>query len=435
MHNESTSSINDEKQTKNENISEETEGKAKFREIERSSMLLSLFSRLDETTGSFLNTPYILGGQGYLKDEKAKDSVEHAFGQLNLPDLFQQFEFVLNVAFYMPIKIKEDLKISPNFYIVKTKYETSIFGMYLILSPYSDLNITALNRDLMDLVTDYAGVAIRTSMQKEKEGKKSLLLSSQIHPDIEKATGLLLQRIYYRLFLERKLSGGPEKPTKAANLVAIMIQEATVNQGYINLEENRVYALKKGETMESVTTSENIRPAPPVMSIDTVSFLFPSSLQTDFSDYHSPIDVRYLFQASNMPTDLNFAYFRLDPNLFQFIMPIPAKSIFEYRNTEDIISLFTHHREYREDNGQLKTQIVTGISDSKIEGPDFMSEMAMRIVVRDIEEGFMKNFTLEKILKRITVLQAWNHSIEYSVKGETTPEDLLSWKNIKIREN
>ena len=184
---------------------------SKFEEIEKTSLFMSVFSRLDEESGNFFNQPSILGGEGYFNDEEAKDSVEHAFGQLNLPDLFQQFDLVLNVAFYMPFKLKEDLKISPNYYIVKSKYE-NIYAMYLNLTPYSDLNITALNLDLSDLVVDYSGVSTRTSLSKSTE-KKSRLMDTEIHPELAEASGLLLQRIYYRLFLDRTLSGGPEKPT------------------------------------------------------------------------------------------------------------------------------------------------------------------------------------------------------------------------------
>ena len=113
----------------------------------------------------------------------------------------------------------------------------------------------------------------------------------------------------------------------------------------------------------------------------------------------------------------------------------PIGDILEPRKAqaEDIISLFTHHREVRDkETGSVKTQIVTGISDSRMAGSEFMSEMAMRIVIRDIEKGFQHNLSLNKILKKITVLDSWVQSPSYSVKGEEAPAELLSWKSIKI---
>jgi hypothetical protein len=403
---------------------------SKFEEIEKTSLFMSVFSRIDEDSGNFINQPSILGGEGYFQDEHAKDSVEHAFGQLNLPDLFQQFDFVLNVAFYLPVKLNEDLKISPNYWMVKAKYE-NIFAMYLILAPYSDLNITALNLDLSDLVVDYSGVATRTALMKPVPEKKSRLMDMSINPELAEATDLLLQRIYYRLFLDRSLSGGPEKPTKPANLVAILIQEATVSRGWIDLESNRVYTKK-----DKADNPDILRPAPPVLTIDDCWFLFPPSLKGEHANYHAPINLRYLFQASHLPVDLNMAYFRLNPDIFQEILPLPTKSIFTYRDSDDVISLFSHHREIKTQDGSekqdLKIQIVTGISDSRMVGDEFFSEMAMRIVIRDIEDGFKKNYSLEKIFSKNMQLASWHKSVTYDVKGETTPEGLTSWQNMEI---
>lgn len=416
---------------KSPETSEEQDNSAKFKEIERGSLLMALFSRIDEETGSFMNTPYLLGGEGYYQDEMAKESVEHAFGQLNLPDLFEQFDFILNVAHYLPIKLREDLKILPNFYVVKSKFE-SVFGMYLILSPYSDLNVTALSRDLSDLIIDYTGTAVRTGLDQQGESKKSRLLDIGVHPELEEASGFLLRRIYYRLFLDRTLSGGPEKPTKAANLVSIMIQEATIFLGWIDLETNQTFA--RDDVPEGIDESR-LKPAPPVMEVDNVWFVFPPSLRDEYADYHAPINIRYLFQASHLPVDLNLAYFRLDPNLFEQIMPLPTKSVFSYRTSDDVISLFSHHREFHDEGeGRVKIQIVTGISDSKMSGGEFMSEMAMRIVIRDIEDGFKKDLPLEKIFSRSMQLKSWLKTIEYDVTGETTPEGLLSWTDIELRD-
>ena len=193
---------------------------AKYDEIERTSLLVSLFSRFDRESGNFLNFPQLLGGSGYFDDNTAKDSIEMAFGQLNIPDLFEQFEFVLNVAFYLPIKMTSDLRLAPNLYSIKTKYENTIYGMFLILTPYSDINITALNTDLSEVSKDFAGLAMRTGVKTQQswEDGPSMYQLEDSDPELEEGTDLLLQRIYYRLFLERAMAGGTEKVSKTSNL-------------------------------------------------------------------------------------------------------------------------------------------------------------------------------------------------------------------------
>jgi hypothetical protein len=232
------------------------------------------------------------------------------------------------------------------------------------------------------------------------------------------------------------LSGGPEKPTKPANLVAIMIQEATVNRGWIDLETNRLYTQQDKDSMEA-GDQEKLRPSPPILTVDDCWFLFPPSLRDTHSDYHPPINLRYLFEASHLPSALNMAYFRLNPDLFQEILPLPTKSIFTYRNSDDIISLYSHHRAVKSTDDSLKDavkiQIVTGISDSRMIGNEFFSEMAMRIIIRDIEDGFKRNYSLEKIFTTNMQLQTWFKSKTYDVKGEMTPEGLMGWDKIEER--
>jgi len=68
---------------------------AKSDEISQSSMLISLFSGVDPKTKYFENVPVIMGGEGLITDHQARLKVEEAFGQLNLPDLFETFDFML----------------------------------------------------------------------------------------------------------------------------------------------------------------------------------------------------------------------------------------------------------------------------------------------------------------------------------------------------
>ena len=65
-------------------------------------------------------------------------------------------------------------------------------------------------------------------------------------------------------------------------------------------------------------------------------------------------------------------------------------------------------------------------------GEEFFSERAMRIIIRDIEDGFKKKYSLEKIFSKNMQLASWLKSVSYDVKGEMTPEGLMSWQQIEI---
>ena len=68
-----------------------------------------------------------------------------------------------------------------------------------------------------------------------------------------------------------------------------------------------------------------------------------------------------------------------------------------------------------------------------MEGDEFFSEMAMRIIVRDIESGFKHNLTLDKIFSKNMQLQSWFKSKTYNIKGDITPEGLMGWDKIEER--
>ena len=217
-----------------------------------------------------------------------------------------------------------------------------------------------------------------------------------------------------------------------------MIQNGTIFFGLYCINCNRTFS-KKDETLEDCPTcQETLVEAPPVMEIDEISFVFPEVLkekvknphsESDY-DYHSPINLRYLFQASSLPMDISLAYYRLDPELFKNILPLPVKSTFLYRDSDDNIVLFSQHREYKADNSKHQNvQIITGISDSRITGEVFMSDMSMRIVVRDLEEGFKKGFDIDRIFKG-SILKDWLKSPFFNVKKEMTPKELENWQNL-----
>ena len=59
--------------------------------------------------------------------------------------------------------------------------------------------------------------------------------------------------------------------------------------------------------------------------------------------------------------------------------------------------------------------------------------MAMRKIIRDLDDVFKKKNSLEKIFSKNMQLSTWLRSATYDVKGETTPEGLMGWQNIETK--
>ena len=71
---------------------------------------------------------------------------------------------------------------------------------------------------------DFYGVMRRTSFQEAAE----MITPEQKYQQRAELGELLLERIYYKVFLQRELSGSVEKPRKPTNLIAILFQEGKI---------------------------------------------------------------------------------------------------------------------------------------------------------------------------------------------------------------
>lgn len=406
----------------------------KFEEITRSSLLISAFSYLDPESFVFSNRPYLLGGEGLIDDKKARLDIETAYGQLNLPDLFKQFDFVLNVASYIPFKIKEDLVISPNIYNIKSMHKDT-YSIILLLTPWSDLNISSLVNELDVLVEDYSGTLQRVKHQI----KKDLLSEPDGEQELDEATDLLFQKIYFEIFLERRLIGGVEIPRKASNLFAVIFQEGKIEKSFLCLNKECGYHYREEDVDEDLKCSncgEKLSIAPPLFSVENISLAFPQDLlnkEKNGEKYISPIDCYYLCQASNLPPDLRLVTFRIDQDIFQWLIPFPSKAFFQYRDSEDNIALYSQWRRYEKGENEGKIIVVTGIADSQIEGGDTVPQIMNRVFTRNLSDAVKKKWDRPTMIKK-SILSTWHLSKWVKMKGEVTPEELLQWHNLQLEE-
>ncbi|MFQ5979614.1 MAG: hypothetical protein ACE5OZ_15915 [Candidatus Heimdallarchaeota archaeon] len=400
----------------------------KFQEIQRTSLLICLFSNIDPASYQMDNRPYLLGGEGLVEDKQIRNTIEEAFGQLNLPDLFQQFDFYLTSSNYESYKLREDLRIAPYLYTAKAKFE-STYVMILIITPWSDLNVWGLWQEMAEVIKDYTGVHRRTTaLIKNADASLQETMLERRDDECIKAGYLLLTRIYYKLFLERSISGGIEKIRKPTNLFAVMFLDGRIRLAYLCKGECGAEIPKEKLVESSVCPfcQGEIEPVPPAFVPERISIAYPEDLldlEKEEVQVHPPINCLYFYQASSLPDEMRLITHQIDADIFHNVVPLPNKAFFDYREGDDVLSLYSLWQHTKEGTG---LRIVTGIGDSRVSSPGMISHMAMRIFVRDLNEGVKKGLNRDEIIQK-SVLRDWAASPWIKLGGETTPDELISW--------
>ncbi len=406
-----------------------TEQDAKFDEITQSSMLISLFSGVDPETKYFENIPILLGGQGLIKDHQARLKVEEAFGQLNLPDLFKTFDFTLYRSSYEPYKLKEDLVIAPYIYSVKAQHRDT-FLMSLFLTPWADVNLSSFQEKIVDFAKDFSGVFRRTTEELHTMNKTI----EYRHNECERGGAMLMGYLNHLVFDQRQMLGGTEKVSKPTNLFAVLFQRGNIGKYFACIGKcGNSFSAKKYPNLESCPNCNGQISQTPIPLFDptSISIAFPGSLakaetlETPDMKIQKPIDLLYLFQSSYLPNEIRITLNRIAEHVFTYIVPLPHRALFEYRDSDDILSLYSLSKLQGDE-----ILIVSGISDSLIDVEGQLSQMSLRIFIRDLNEGVKKGYTRKEIFQK-SILKEWKLSNWVTLEGEGTPEPLMSWTNLK----
>ncbi|MHA2499805.1 MAG: hypothetical protein ACXAEL_09600, partial [Candidatus Hodarchaeales archaeon] len=381
----------------------------KFDEIKRASLLICLFSNIDAETYAMDNRPYLLGGEGLCEDRQVRNAIEEAYGQLNLPDLFQQFDFYLTSSNYESYKLREDMKIAPYLYTAKAQFE-STYVMILIITPWSDMNISGLWTEMSEVIKDYTGVHRRTTALIKQHDRVDLDLQEKLLNERDEecleAGYLLLTRVYYKLFLERSISGGIEKARKPTNLFAVLFLDGRIRLGFLCKGECGAEIPKEKVDASGVCPfcQGEVEPIPPIFVPERISIAYPEDmlgLEKDNGKIHAPINLLYFYQASSLPDEVRLITHQIDADLFQNVVPLPNKAFFDYRTGNDVLSLYSLWQ-----NTDEGIRIVTGVGDSRVSSPGMISHMAMRIFIRDLNEGIKKGYSRKEIIRK-SVLRGW----------------------------
>lgn len=406
-----------------------TENKdAKFDEIVQASMLISLFSGVDSKTKYFENIPILIGGEGLIGDHQARLKVEEAFGQLNLPDLFKTFDFTMYRSSYEPYKLREDMVIAPYIYTVKAKHEDT-YVMSLFLTPWADVNLSQFQEKIVDFASYFSGIFRRTS--EEIHLKKETMLNRT--KECEKGGSMLMGYLSHLVFDQRQMLGGAEKVTKPTQLIAVLFQRGKIGQIYACIGKcGNSFAAKKYPNLESCPNCDGEISRDPIHIFEPkdVSIAYPHGFKDIDSQENlnfkapTPIELIYLFQSSYLPNEIRVTLNRISPTVFAQIVPLPHRAIFEYRNSDDVLTLYSLSK--IQDDEIL---IISGITDSHVQIEGQLSQMALRIFIRDINEGVKKGYSRQKIFMK-SILKEWELSKWIKLEGEGTPEPLMSWSNL-----
>jgi rubrerythrin len=398
---------------------------AKFDEITQSSMLISLFSGVDPKTKHFENVPVIMGGEGLVTDRQAQLKVEEAFGQLNLPDLFRTFDFTLYRSSYEPYKLKEDLVISPYIYTVKAKHQDT-FVMGLFLTPWADVNLSQFQEKIIDFARDFSGIFRRTTEEIHTSGKDF----SNRTKECAQGGNRFMEYLSHLVFDQRQMLGGTEKVSKPTKLLAVLFQRGKISKYFICSECGNSYTTQKASKLENCPNCKGQIAATPVHLFDPLnaSFAYPQGLskaESTSKKLHKPIDLLYLFQTSYLPNEIRVTLNRISEHIFTFIVPLPHQALFEYRDTDDILVMYSLSKLEGDD-----IMVISGISDSVTQVEGQLSQMALRLFIRDLNEGVKKGYSREDIFSK-SILKEWQLSSWIPLKGEFTPEPLTSWTKLK----
>ncbi|MHA1225598.1 MAG: hypothetical protein ACTSPV_02535 [Candidatus Hodarchaeales archaeon] len=400
---------------------------AKFDEITQSSLLISLFSGMDKRTKYFENIPILFGGKNIISDHQARLKVEEAFGQLNLPDMFKTFDFTLYRSSYEPYKLKEDLVIAPYIYSVKANYDSS-YLMSLFITPWADFNLSQFQEKIIKMTKHFSGLFRRTSEQIHL----SQASIEDRHNECERMGRMLMSYLRHLVFDQRQMLGGTEKVSKPTNLIAVLFQRGRIEKYYAcvacgnTFSEEKYPDLTKCPNCESNLSDKSI----PIFSPNTISIAYPTGfkkiVEQEFTDksFLNPIDMLYLFQSSYLPNEIRISLNQIAKDIFSYIVPLPHSALFEYRDSDDILTLYSLSKLESDE-----ILVITGVADSKTEVEGSISQMALRIFIRDLNEGVKKKYSREEIFKK-TILKDWILSDWISLAEEGTPGPLMSWVNL-----
>lgn len=397
---------------------------SRHEEIELASMIIALYSAIDQHVNTFENISTILKNGSTIDDQTSKRHVEEGYGQLNISDILNQPNFILTSASYSNYRLNHDLALLPNIHTVKTRYGNSLL-MMLLISPWSDLNVTELHEAANELCKNFNGVFRRGSV----DIARMKISAKKRRFQCEKASQLLLQGLYHRIFSDRSMRGTPKKFRKTGNLIAILFQEGILSALIQCFGEcGHVYRPENIQRTVCPSCGGKLGWAPPVFQPKKIAIAYPNDLlrlETQNIRSYLPIDLLFLYQASDLPSQVRLMLNRINSRIFQSGVPFLEEAIFETVYGQDFLYLYNISKQ-KDD----RILMITAICDSRFQGSSTIPTMIIRALIRTLCEGKIMKYNYQKI-PIYPIIKTWNFSDWIGISKKSGDwEQLLSWKNL-----
>jgi len=382
-------------------------------QMERTSVNISTFSALHESSGMPFNFPVILGGEDIIKDEVVKLKVEEAFGQLNIQSLFGFEDQVLQSVIYNTFRTDNaDDKLTPYIYLLKS-YTKNVYLLNYLATPYADLNIDAYFVEVDFMSRALSGVFRRTTTQEEM----GLHTEEKVHELCKDTVDTLVGYMHYQIFTERGMRNLVSQVRTQIAMILGMFIEFKIDTSELQCvgkcgntfaaDDVTLDEKAKSEMICSNCGGEMVK-APPILKFSKVQYLYPPGsddviLSIDPNGLN-PITYLGYLSGVMMPRNLATTVNRLSPTHFGTLATVPSKVSFS-KNDGSKIQLNTN---YRLDGDKLI--LFVSISDSKFAvrkyDDIFIPALSAITLNRDMVEGFKKGYTLKQII-RSSIISDW----------------------------
>lgn len=391
-------------------------------QIIKSSITTATISNVDPKTGITINTPILIGGDYLIKDDVTRNRVEQGFGQLNIMDLFLEKQYILHSASYMSEPLSLKLSLTPNLYLVKIGYENT-YILSLLITPYSDINLTELTDELLFIGKSYHGTFIRTLKQMELGYIDDVKRRAECDVTLE----TLMSLLHYRIFNLRRLRGGIGSPKKPSYFsLVLFVKGKILRSDKICLECGTIFRVDDVKDNTCPSCGKPLVDAPPIIGIEDIALGYPEIFASFASKNNlAPLDYLTLYISAEIPSSVKIAIHQINPEVFSSLLTLPRRAIFSIKNSDDLIDLFSLW--FVKDSD---VNLVVAFSDSRLEGyglPSFMSE---HVFIRDLAEGLARGISYEQVFRK-SVTKTWYLSDYISLKEFDENPTLNSWESIK----
>ncbi|MFX0087728.1 MAG: hypothetical protein ACFFAU_18905 [Candidatus Hodarchaeota archaeon] len=301
--------------------------------------------------------------------------------------------------------------------------------MSLFLTPWADVNLSEFQDKINEFASYFSGIFRRATAEISTKGKTK----QDRTKECEIGGMMLMGYLKHLIFDQRQMLGGVEKVTTPTSLLAVLFQRGSIGQIYTCMGGcGNSFSAKKFLNLEICPKCNDKVSEDPIHIFEPreVSIAYPHGFKVIDAQENltfkvlKPIELLHLFQLSYLPNKIRITLNRISPNIFARIVPLPHRALFEYRNNDDILTLYSLSRIQ---NGEIL--VISGITDSHIQVEGQLSQMALRIFIRDLNEGIKKGYSREEIFRK-SILKEWELSTWIKLEGEKTPESLISWTNL-----